>query len=97
MSAPAETQLVITVTGPPLSADELVLYERNVDEAVQQGWVERAETDELGDQLYRVTVARVASFYAELREKGVHVGVGQDPCCVTCDERWPCAASRAPA
>lgn len=36
-------------------------------------------------------VRRVFSFAEELRDQGVHVGLGTKPRCVTCDEPWPCA------
>lgn len=38
--------------------------------------------------------ARVKGFIAEMREKGIHVGVGTPPKCATCDEAWPCSTER---
>lgn len=35
----------------------------------------------------------VQSFADEMREKGIHVGLGANPRCVTCGESWPCRAS----
>ena len=33
------------------------------------------------------------SFAQDMREQGIHVGMGANPVCVTCGERWPCVAS----
>lgn len=35
----------------------------------------------------------VRGFAAEMREKGIHVGLGIPGRCVTCDEMWPCSGS----
>ena len=37
---------------------------------------------------------RMNRFRADLREKGIHVGVSrqnEQPTCATCDELWPCS------
>lgn len=39
-------------------------------------------------------VKNVKGFAAEMREKGIHVGLGMPGVCVTCDEMWPCAGSK---
>lgn len=49
--------------------------------------VDRAE------QLVARAVAGVQSFAQEMRDQGIHVGLGRPGRCVTCDEPWPCAAS----
>lgn len=33
-------------------------------------------------------------FAEEMRAKGIHVGMGRDPRCVTCGEAWPCSTER---
>lgn len=35
---------------------------------------------------------QVGNFADEMRAKGIHVGLGANPRCVTCGERWPCTA-----
>lgn len=40
-------------------------------------------------------VAAIKGFLSDLRAKGVHIGVGEDPRCVVDDEPWPCAAVRS--
>jgi hypothetical protein len=35
------------------------------------------------------------SFADEMREKGIHVGMGAGPICVTCGEQWPCRGSQS--
>jgi len=37
---------------------------------------------------------KVQSFIEEMREQGIHVGLGAPPRCVTCGDDWPCAASQ---
>ena len=32
-------------------------------------------------------------FVAEMREQGIHVGLGQPPMCVVCEIPWPCASA----
>lgn len=32
-------------------------------------------------------------FADEMKAKGIHVGLGADPRCVTCGEAWPCASA----
>lgn len=32
-------------------------------------------------------------FSAEMREKGIHVGLGTPGVCVTCGQAWPCESS----
>jgi hypothetical protein len=32
----------------------------------------------------------VRGFAVEMREKGIHVGVGSPPKCATCAQAWPC-------
>lgn len=39
-------------------------------------------------------VRGVEGFAADMREQGIHVGLGSNPRCVTCGEAWPCAASQ---
>lgn len=34
---------------------------------------------------------RVKSFAEEMREKGIHLGMGKPAQCVTCGEPWPCS------
>lgn len=48
--------------------------------------------DEVQKAVEKVTVR---GFAAEMQEKGIHVGMGSNPRCVTCGETWPCAASVA--
>lgn len=38
----------------------------------------------------RRAVDGVRSFAEEMRERGIHVGLGRPARCVTCDEPWPC-------
>src|SRR5260221_10174665 len=40
--------------------------------------------------------AGIRGFAAEMREKGIHVGMrhADKVLCVTCDEPWPCAGSK---
>lgn len=45
-------------------------------------------------QMQRVTQG-ARSFAEEMRSKGIHVGLGAHPRCVTCGTDWPCAASAA--
>jgi hypothetical protein len=37
----------------------------------------------------------LAGFAEDMRAKGIHVGIGSDPYCVTCGQRWPCPASKS--
>jgi hypothetical protein len=42
----------------------------------------------------RRKLAGVEGFAAEMREKGIHVGMGESGQCVTCGEPWPCEGGR---
>lgn len=48
--------------------------------------------DEVQKAVEKVTDG-VRGFAAEMQEKGIHVGLGSNPRCVTCGEAWPCAGS----
>jgi hypothetical protein len=39
-------------------------------------------------------ITGVSAFTADMRAKGIHVGMGRDPHCVTCGETWPCPSSK---
>jgi hypothetical protein len=39
----------------------------------------------------------LAGFVADMKAKGIHVGMGATPRCVTCGGAWPCAASESSA
>jgi hypothetical protein len=52
----------------------------------------RSTRDELGDALARLR-AGLDDFEVEMREQGIHVGMGNPARCVTCNEPWPCVTS----
>lgn len=35
----------------------------------------------------------VSNFADDIKAKGIHLGLGADPVCVTCGEKWPCSGS----
>lgn len=37
----------------------------------------------------------IRSFAQDMRDAGIHVGMGRNPKCVTCGEPWPCSTERA--
>lgn len=47
----------------------------------------------LQDRINQV-FAGLENFAAEMRAKGIHVGLGTPPVCVTCDQDWPCTHER---
>jgi hypothetical protein len=59
-----------------------------------EAWLERrAEAAQLGERI-TAAVHSVQAFAAELRDQGLHVGLGSPaPRCVTCGEPWPCTTS----
>lgn len=48
------------------------------------------------EEAVRRAMNGVNGFAADMREQGIHVGLGKVPRCVTCDEPWPCKASTNP-
>lgn len=50
--------------------------------------------DEIEDHV-RAVVGGVESFAQDMRDQGIHVGMGRNPVCVTCDTPWPCPAEQA--
>jgi hypothetical protein len=52
-----------------------------------------SEAEEVEAAIRRVA-SGVQGFADEMREQGIHVGLGKPGRCVTCGEPWPCAASK---
>lgn len=50
-------------------------------------------SDETRMAIVEMVQKRVQNFADEMREKGIHVGLGATPRCVNCGELWPCAGS----
>jgi hypothetical protein len=46
-------------------------------------------------EVHRVLQMRADNFAKALREDGIHVGLGSEPRCVTCDQPWPCSSAGA--
>lgn len=44
----------------------------------------------------RAVQVGVRGFAADMKVKGIHVGMGRNPRCVTCGEMWPCPSSGNP-
>lgn len=65
---------------------------REPDEAVMQvTYTYSAENDAAVVGALR---RRFGAFCCEMKQKGIHVGVGSPPVsCVTCGEPWPCPGS----
>lgn len=51
-------------------------------------------SDDPTREAYTRLAKGVQGFADEMREKGIHVGMGKNPKCVCCGERWPCTAAR---
>ena len=48
-----------------------------------------------GESKLKSVLAGPANFAQAMRSKGIHLGMGRNPVCVTCGETWPCSTERA--
>ena len=51
--------------------------------------------DIIQEEVKRLTKG-VQGFADEMKAKNIHIGMGKDPYCVTCGEKWPCQSSMTP-
>ena len=47
-----------------------------------------------GESKLKSVLAGPANFAQAMRSKGIHLGMGRNPVCVTCGETWPCSTER---